>query len=73
MRVRTRNSLVIGGVFAAALGSFVYPLVYLNFFAREAMQSSAESSLPSGHNIRGAFLNSGMLSMIYLSIYFDSP
>jgi hypothetical protein len=59
MRVRTRNAIVIGGVVSFAIGGFCYPLIYLKYFAAEKMIDSAQKSLPTGHNIRGAFINSG--------------
>lgn len=74
MRVRTRNALVIGGVVTIAIGGFFYPLVYLKSFAADTMQHSAQNALPNGHNVRGAFVNSGthflphLPSLIFLAV-----
>jgi hypothetical protein len=69
MRVRTRNTLIAGGVITTAIAGFLYPLVYLKYFAQGAMKSSAEQSLPGGHTIRGAYVNSGMPSEFLLFIH----
>ena len=60
MRVRTRNSLIVAGVVSCAVGGFLYPMVYLQYFAKDAMQHSADSAIAGGHTVRGAFINSGM-------------
>lgn len=62
MRVRTRNSIIVAGVFSCAVAGFLYPMVYLQYFAKESMQHSADSAMPGGHTVRGAFLNSGTSS-----------